>query len=69
VNYILELDPRPKALRGTGYLHKVSEMAETPFPEVCMTILLIQKGDSKTVSSEVELQDLPLEFSIRPVRT
>ena len=66
VNYILDLDPKPKALRGTGYFHKVSEMAETPFPEVCMTILLIQKGDSKTVSSEVELQDLPLEFSIGP---
>ena len=63
-NYILELDPRPKALRGTGYLHKVSEMAETHFSEVCMTVLLIQKGDSKTVKSEVDLQDLPLEFSV-----
>ena len=66
VNYILEFDPKPKALRGTGYLHKVSEMAETPFSEVCMTILLIQKGDSKTVTSEVDLQDLPMEFSIGP---
>ena len=61
-NYILELDPKPKALRGTGYLHKVTEMAETPFSEVCMTILLIQKGDSETVTSEVDLRDLPLEF-------
>ena len=66
VNYILELAPKPKALRGTGYLHKISEMAETPFSEVCMTILLIQKGDSKTVTSEVDLQDLPLEFPIGP---
>ena len=66
VNYILELDPRPEALRGTGYLHEVSKMAETRFSEVCMTILLIQKGDSNTVKSEVELQDLPLEFSIGP---
>ena len=65
VNYILELDPRPQAIRGTGYFHKVTEMAETPISEVCMTILLIQKGDSKTVESEVDLQDLPLEFSIR----
>ena len=66
VNYILELDPKPKALRGTGYLHKVSEMAETPFSEVCMTILCIQKGDSETVKTDLDLQDLPLEFSIGP---
>ena len=66
VNYILELDPKPKALRGTGYLHKVSEMAETPFSEVCMTILFIQKGDSETKKTELDLQDLPLEFSVGP---
>ena len=66
VNYILELDPKPKALRGTGYFHNVSEMAETAFSEVCMTILLIQKGDSGTVETEMDLQDVPVEFSVAP---
>jgi len=66
VNYILDLDPKPKALRGTGYFHKVTEMAKAPLSEVCMTILLIQKGDPKTMKSELDLQDLPLAFSIGP---
>ncbi len=64
VNFMLSLDPRPQALRGTGYYHAVSPMASTPFSEVCMTIFLVQKGDDDIAKTELELSDLPLEFSI-----
>ncbi len=64
VNFMLSLDPRPRALRGTGYYHAVSPMASTPFSEVCMTIFLVQKGDNGVAKTELELSDLPLEFSI-----
>ena len=64
VNFMLSLDPRPQALRGTGYYHAVSPMASTPFSEVCMTIFLVQKGDEGIGKTELELSDLPLEFSI-----
>ena len=64
VNFIPTLKPRPQALRGTGYFHAVSPMARTPHKEVCMTIFLIQKGDPDTTSTEMDLDDLPLSFSI-----
>ena len=64
VNSILTLEPRPQALRGTGYFHAVSAMARTPHKEVCMTIFLIQKGRPDTTSTEMDLDDLPLDFSI-----
>jgi ubiquinone/menaquinone biosynthesis C-methylase UbiE len=66
VSYVLGLDPKPKALRGTGYFHEVTPMANTTFDTVCMTIFLIQKGDPGTIDTELELQDLPLEFAIKP---
>ncbi len=66
VNYVLGLKPRPLALRGTGYFHTVSPMARIPFSEVCMAILLIQKGNSATDETRLELGDLPLEFAIDP---
>ena len=66
VNHVLGLQPRPQALRATGYFHEVSPMARIPFTEVCMTILLIEKGNSTTTNTFLELQDLPLEFAINP---
>ena len=64
VNSILALEPRPQALRGTGYFHAVSPMARTPHKEVCMTIFLIQKGHPDIAGTELDLSDLPLDFSI-----
>ena len=66
VNSILTLEPRPQALRGTGYFHAVSPMASTPHKEVCMTIFLIQKGQPGVAGTELDLSDLPLDFSIDP---
>ena len=66
VNHVLGLQPRPQALRGTGYFHEVSPMARIPFTEVCMTILLIEKGNSATNKTLLELKDLPLKFAIKP---
>ena len=63
-NYMLRLVPKPQALRGTGYFHQVAKEAETPFAEVCMTIFLLQKGNAETQATQVDLQDLPIEFSI-----
>jgi len=63
-SFILELEPRPKALRGTGYFHQVAKEAESTDPEVCMTILLIQKGSREGGETEIDLGDLPIEFSI-----
>ena len=67
VNGLLNLDPRPRALRGTGYFHEVSEMADTPYSQVCMSILLVEKGDLATTRTILDLDDLPLEFSAFPV--
>ena len=67
VNSILTLKPRPQALRATGYFHTVSPMARTPHKEVCMTIFLIQKGRTGIASTELDLSDLPLDFSIDPI--
>ncbi len=64
VKFILSLGPPPQALRGTGYFHTVSPMARTPYSEVCMTIFLLQKGRPDNTKTELDLQDLPLDFSI-----
>ena len=69
VNYLLGLEPRPQALRATGYFHTVSPMARIPFSEVCMAILLIQKGNSATDKTLLDIQDLPLNFAIDPAFT
>ena len=66
INCLLNLDPRPQALRGTGYFHEVSNMADTRYSQVCMSILLVEKGDSKTTRTVLDLNDLPLEFSAVP---
>ena len=63
ISFLLDLEPRPRALRGTGYFHEVSEMADTCYSQVCMSILLVEKGDLETTQTELDLDDLPLEFS------
>ena len=63
-NFILQLKPKPKALRGTGYFHRLAKEAEMSNAEVCMTILLIQKGESEGGTTVIDLGDLPIEFSI-----
>ena len=69
ISFLLDLEPRPRALRGTGYFHEVSEMADTCYSRVCMSILLVEKGNLETTQTELDLDDLPLEFSAFPVRT
>lgn len=66
ISYLLKLEPRPQALRGTGYFHEVSEMAATSYSQVCMTILLVEKGNLETKRTAMDLDDLPLEFSVIP---
>lgn len=63
-DFILKLAPRPTALRGTGYFHQVAKEANTPYGEVCMTVLLIQKRGSEGDSITLDLADLPIEFSV-----
>lgn len=63
-NFILQLEPKPKALRGTGYFHQVAKEAESTQSDVCMTILLVQKGSRESGQTEIDLDDLPIEFSI-----
>jgi SAM-dependent methyltransferase len=63
-NFILQLDPKPKALRGTGYFHSLAKEAESSSSEACMTILLVQKGDTAGGATEINLEDLPIEFAI-----
>ena len=63
-NFILQLEPKPKALRGTGYFHQVAKEAEPTGSEPCMTILLLQKGATGNGSTVLDLDDLPIEFSI-----
>lgn len=62
-NFVLQLDPKPKALRGTGYFHQVAKEAETPHDEVCMSLFLIQKGDQRVEQTTIDLGGLPIEFS------
>ena len=66
ISFLLNLEPRPQALRGTGYFHEVSELADTPYSQVCMAILLVEKGNSATARTKLDLQDLPLEFAVNP---
>lgn len=63
-NFILQLEPKPKALRGTGYFHQVAKEAESTQSDVCMTILLVQKGSREGGQTEIDLDGLPIEFSI-----
>lgn len=63
-DFILGLDPHPKALLGTGYFHEVAREAEVPDGEVCMAVLLIQKGTDEGGPTTIDLEDLPIEFSI-----
>jgi len=63
VNFILSLEPKPIALRGTGYFHDVAAAARTPYSQVCMSVLLIQKGAPNNNRTEVDLGGLPIEFA------
>ena len=63
-NFVLQLEPKPKALRGTGYFHQVADEAVTPNDEVCMTIFLVQKGGPEDGATVIDLDDLPIEFSV-----
>tara|TARA_B100001013_G_scaffold67032_1_gene35036 strand:+ start:444 stop:1172 length:729 start_codon:yes stop_codon:yes gene_type:complete len=64
VNFILQLKPRPRALYGTGYFHQVAKEAETTPDDVCMAVLLIQKGVRSDEPVRLDLKGLPIEFSI-----
>ena len=64
-SFLLDLEPRPRALRGTGYFHEVSEMAHTCYSQVCMSILLVEKGNLETTQTELDLDDLPLVLQRR----
>jgi SAM-dependent methyltransferase len=66
ISFLLDLEPRPRALRGTGYFHEVSDMADTQYSQVCMSILLVEKGNVETTRTEMDLNDLPLEVSAFP---
>ena len=63
-DFILRLEPKPKALRGTGYFHQVAKEAESSNGPVCMTVLLVQKGDHDEEATVIDLRDLPIEFSV-----
>ena len=64
VNFILQLKPIPRALYGTGYFHQVAKEAETTPDDVCMAVLLIQKGVRSDEPVRLDLKGLPIEFSI-----
>ena len=64
VNFILQLKPGPRALYGTGYFHQVAKEAETTPDDVCMAVLLIQKGVRSDEPVKLDLKGLPIEFSI-----
>ncbi len=63
-NFVLQLEPKPSALRGTGYFHRVAKEAETSNDDVCMAVLLLQKGDNNSGPTTLDLDDLPIEFSV-----
>ena len=63
INFLLTLNPRPQAVRGTGYFHEVSDLANIPYSQVCMSLLLLEKGNSATAKTILDLKDLPLEFA------
>ena len=62
--FILRLKPKPKALRGTGYFHQIATEVESSKAEVCMTILLVQKGSTENGATEIDLGALPIDFSV-----
>ena len=62
-NFILRLKPKPKALRGTGYFHRLAEEAHLD-AEVCMAVLLVQKGDRENGTTEIDTENLPIDFSV-----
>ena len=63
-NFIMQLKPSPKALYGSGYFHQVAKEAETDHDNVCMAVLLMQKGVEEGRPVKLDLKDLPIEFSI-----
>ena len=63
-NFILRLKPSPKALYGTGYFHQVAKEAETSHDDVCMAVLLIRKGVRQGEPIRLDLEGLPIDFSI-----
>jgi len=63
-DFILQMKPRPKTLYGTGYFHQVAKEAETPHDDVCMAVLLIQKGTQEGGPVMLDLNDLPIQLSI-----
>ena len=66
-DFIVQLTPKPKALRGTGYFHQVAKEAteaDTPNENVCMTVLLLQKGAPDGEPTTLDLDELPIEFSV-----
>jgi ubiquinone/menaquinone biosynthesis C-methylase UbiE len=64
VGFMLGLRPRLRRLSATGYFHAVSPMAHTHVKEVCMTIFLMEKGDSLTSQTEANLSDLPIKITL-----
>ena len=62
--FILRMKRKPKALRGTGYFHQIATEVESSKAEVCMTILLVQKGSTENGATEIDLGDLPIDFSV-----
>ena len=64
VNFILQLKPRPRALYGTGYFLQVAKEAGTTPDDVCMAVLLIQKGVRSDEPVRLDLKGLPIGVSI-----
>ncbi len=64
VNFMLSLDPPPRAVRGTGYFHTFSSLASIPISEVCMSVFLIQKGVDDATTTEIDLKGLPIAFAV-----
>jgi ubiquinone/menaquinone biosynthesis C-methylase UbiE len=63
-DFIMQMKPSPKALYGTGYFHQVAKEAEATDDDVCMAVLLIQKGAQEGGPVTLDLKDLPIQFSI-----
>jgi len=64
MDFILQLNPRPQTLRGTGYFHTVAKEADPLDSEICMTILLLEKGTPAGGQTVFDLGDLPIKFSV-----
>lgn len=63
VDFIKNMKPTPRAIRGTGYFHTPSDSATTPYSEVCMAVLLIDKGDPSNANTQLDLAELPIDFT------